>query len=296
MPDSARPFGGADRLEVRRAGQRAEIPLPRARSIALERPVQPAFPPGAPGSAHTVFSNMTQEELIGLVTHGGGTLVVIALCSIAAVALAIERIAAMWRIVPEAKVLHEAVCRELLRGDVAQARLVAGRSRALAAELYLAGFARHQQKRGQAFAAAVERERASLLLLLKRRLWALGTIGTISPFVGLFGTVVGIMSAFSAMAESGTGGFAVVASGISQALVATASGIFVAIEAVVFYNFFQAKIGRIAAELRLFTEEFCELLAELPAEAAPPSTKPAVESGESEKEGPSAAAARAGEG
>ena len=212
---------------------------------------------------------MNQEELFGLLTHGGGTLVVIALSSIAALALAIERLIAMWRVIPEAKSLHDAICRELLRGDLNQAHLIASRSRALAADLYLAGFARHQHKRGGAVATVVERERASLLLLLKRRLWALGTIGTISPFVGLFGTVVGIMSAFSAMAESGTGGFAVVASGISQALVATASGIFVAIEAVVFFNFFQAKIGRIASELRLFTEEFCELLADLPAEPEP---------------------------
>ena len=212
---------------------------------------------------------MTQEELFGLLTHGGGTLVVIALSSIAALALAIELLIAMWRVIPEAKSLHDAICRELLRGDLNQAHLIASRSRALAADLYLAGFARHQHKRGGAVATVVERERASLLLLLKRRLWALGTIGTISPFVGLFGTVVGIMSAFSAMAESGTGGFAVVASGISQALVATASGIFVAIEAVVFFNFFQAKIGRIASELRLFTEEFCELLADLPAEPEP---------------------------
>lgn len=212
---------------------------------------------------------MNQEELFGLLTHGGGTLVVIALSSIAALALAIERLIAMWRVIPEAKQLHDAVCRELLRGDLTQARLIASRSRALAADLYLAGFARHQHKRGGAIATVVERERASLLLHLKRRLWALGTIGTISPFVGLFGTVVGIMSAFSAMAESGTGGFAVVASGISQALVATASGIFVAIEAVVFFNFFQAKLGRVASELRLFAEEFCELLADLPAEPEP---------------------------
>lgn len=230
---------------------------------------------------------MNQEELIGLLTHGGGTLIVIALCSIAAIALAIERLIAMWRVVPDARALHEAICRELLRGDVAQARLIAGRSRALAAEIYLAGFARHQQRKGKSLEAAVERERAGLLILLKRRLWALGTIGTISPFVGLFGTVVGIMSAFAAMAESGTGGFAVVASGISQALVATASGIFVAIEAVVFYNFFQARLGRIAAELRLFAEEFCELIAELPAEARPASA---------EDEAPSTATARSGEG
>jgi len=87
----------------------------------------------------------------------------------------------------------------------------------------------------------------ALTLRLKCHLWALGTVGTISPFVGLFGTVVGIRSAFTAMAAAGTGGFAVVANGISEALVATAAGIFVAIEAVVLYNYFQARLGRIAA-------------------------------------------------
>src|SRR5690606_34855636 len=111
---------------------------------------------------------------------------------------------------------------------------------------------------------AVERERVQVLLKLKSRMWALGTIGTISPFVGLFGTVVGIRTAFSAMAAAGTGGFAVVADGISEALIATAAGIFVAVEAVIFYNYFQARLGRISTELKLLTDEFVELLKERP--------------------------------
>ena len=208
--------------------------------------------------------NMTQEELIGLVTHGGGTMVFIAFASLIALTLAIERLFAMRRVTADAKALHEAVSRELLRGDAVRAEQAAVRSKAFAADIYLAGFARWRQKRGRGFEAAVDRERLTRVLSLKRRLWAIGTIGTIAPFIGLFGTVVGIMSAFSSMAESGTGGFAVVAAGISQALIATASGIAVAIEAVVFFNFFQARLGRISAELKLLSEEFCELLADLP--------------------------------
>jgi biopolymer transport protein ExbB len=82
-------------------------------------------------------------------------------------------------------------------------------------------------------------------------LWILGTIGSSAPFIGLFGTVLGIIRAFHAIALAGTGGFAVVASGISEALIATALGLGVGIVAVVFYNYFQARVDRIDAALRV---------------------------------------------
>ena len=82
-------------------------------------------------------------------------------------------------------------------------------------------------------------------------LWVLGTIGSSAPFIGLFGTVLGIIRAFHAIALAGTGGFAVVASGISEALIATALGLGVGIIAVVFYNYFQARVDRIDAALRI---------------------------------------------
>jgi len=82
-------------------------------------------------------------------------------------------------------------------------------------------------------------------------LWILGTIGAAAPFIGLFGTVVGIIRAFHAMAIAGTGGFAVVAAGISEALIATALGLAVGITALVLYNYFQARVDRIDAALRI---------------------------------------------
>ena len=73
----------------------------------------------------------------------------------------------------------------------------------------------------------------------------LGTVGVSAPFIGLLGTVIGIIKSFTNMAVEGSGGFAVVAGGISEALVATALGLAVGIVAVVFYNYFHTKLERI---------------------------------------------------
>jgi biopolymer transport protein ExbB len=86
---------------------------------------------------------------------------------------------------------------------------------------------------------------------LKKHLWILGTVASSAPFIGLLGTVVGIIRAFESMAVAGTGGFAVVAAGISEALVATALGLAVAILAVVFYNYFQIRIGSLNGLFRI---------------------------------------------
>ncbi len=86
---------------------------------------------------------------------------------------------------------------------------------------------------------------------LRKHLWILGTVASSAPFIGLLGTVIGIIRSFESMAVAGTGGFAVVAAGISEALVATALGLAVAIIAVVFYNYFQTRIGSLNALLRI---------------------------------------------
>jgi biopolymer transport protein ExbB len=86
---------------------------------------------------------------------------------------------------------------------------------------------------------------------LKKNLWVLGTVASSAPFIGLLGTVVGIIKSFESMAVHGTGGFAVVAAGISEALVATALGLGVAIIAVIFYNYFQTRIASLNGLFRI---------------------------------------------
>jgi biopolymer transport protein ExbB/TolQ len=95
---------------------------------------------------------------------------------------------------------------------------------------------------------------------LKRGLWVVGTIGSLAPYVGLFGTVVGIIRAFQDMAIHGSAGFEVVAAGISEALVATGAGLFVAIMALMFFNYLQVRVGAIAGTYARSCERFVQAL------------------------------------
>jgi biopolymer transport protein ExbB len=107
---------------------------------------------------------------------------------------------------------------------------------------------------------AVDRHRQVENQRLRGSLWVLGTIGSAAPFIGLAGTVVGILRAFSEIATTGTGGFSVVAAGISEALVATAAGIVIAIVAVMSYNAFQTRVSQMVMTLKLEVEELVEQL------------------------------------
>ncbi|MGE0858102.1 MAG: protein TolQ [Gammaproteobacteria bacterium] len=95
---------------------------------------------------------------------------------------------------------------------------------------------------------------------LEANLPTLATIGSISPYVGLFGTVWGIMNSFQALGNVHQATLAMVAPGISEALVATAMGLFAAIPAVVAYNRFASDIDRVFGRYDIFAEEFLAIL------------------------------------
>jgi biopolymer transport protein ExbB/TolQ len=127
-------------------------------------------------------------------------------------------------------------------------------------------FARPPQKTTE----AVNSQRIVALAGFKRYLWALGTVGSSAPFVGLFGTVVGILKAFQSMSQAGTGGFKVVSQGIAAALVATAAGLMVAIYAIIAYNYFVARVGAMGVQYKVFCEEFLLVLGEFGRSQAAP--------------------------
>lgn len=95
---------------------------------------------------------------------------------------------------------------------------------------------------------------------LERHLPFLATIGSISPYVGLLGTVIGIMISFNALSNVTQASIALVAPGISEALIATAMGLFAAIPAVIFYNNFTSKVERLYNQYDIFKEEFSTIL------------------------------------
>jgi len=211
-------------------------------------------------------------ELLTVLKTGGVAMWIIALFSVLAVAVAVERVLALWRFTDNARSLADAVTRSLLRGDAEDARAQAERSTSPAAEVFLAALVPTPPGKRPAtdarIEAAVERQRQEANQKLRARLWILGTIGATAPFIGLFGTVVGIMRAFHQMGVTGQGGFSVVAAGISEALITTAGGIAVAIEAVILYNMLNVLAGRLQLQLKLLTEEFLEIVKEVRASPA----------------------------
>jgi len=105
---------------------------------------------------------------------------------------------------------------------------------------------------------------------LERRLTWLATIAATSPFVGLFGTVMGVVDAFQGLGSSGTATLHAVAPGISEALITTAAGLFVAVPAVVAYNQFTARIRVFASATDDFCRELLNSLEEIPVRAQRP--------------------------
>ena len=108
--------------------------------------------------------------------------------------------------------------------------------------------------------AEQHRRLQEVFAIQKHSLWALATIASASPFVGLFGTVTGIIRSFADIAKTGKGGFTVVAAGLSEALIATATGIIVAVVAVLIYNYLLSRINRINLE---FKNSFLDIAAQM---------------------------------
>jgi biopolymer transport protein ExbB len=95
---------------------------------------------------------------------------------------------------------------------------------------------------------------------LRRGLGVLATIGATAPFVGLLGTTMGVVNAFTGMAQSGSGGLSAISAGIAEALITTAFGLFVAIPAVWLYNYFVNRIEYVGMEIQYGAKEFTDFL------------------------------------
>jgi biopolymer transport protein ExbB/biopolymer transport protein TolQ len=112
--------------------------------------------------------------------------------------------------------------------------------------------------------SALRDSMSETLIQLKRGLGFLATIGSTAPFIGLFGTVIGIINAFRGIAATGSGGMAAVSGGIAEALVATALGIFVAIPAVVAFNHFTGRLENFHVEMNRASSQLVNCLFKVP--------------------------------
>jgi len=128
---------------------------------------------------------------------------------------------------------------------------------------------------------AIEREQILLAADLKKGLGVLATIGATAPFVGLLGTVIGIVNSFTGIAATGGGGLEAVSAGIAEALIATAIGLLAAIPAVWLYNYFTGRLERLFSELAYAGRELVDwmLLREARAMGAIPARPAAATAG-----------------
>ncbi len=171
-------------------------------------------------------------------------------------AIVIERAYAFFTVRPKINKLTDSLFSSLKNGDQEAARKICHEETQPLSNLFLTALDT-QRSREQA-ERITDRNRVRFTGYLKRNLWILGTIGSAAPFVGLLGTVVGIVKAFHEMAQKGTGGFSVVAAGISEALIATAAGLIVAIVALITYNVFVTLANQTMSQVKLTVEEILD--------------------------------------
>src|SRR6185436_1071587 len=207
-----------------------------------------------------------EQSIKELLAQGYGAMGIVMAFSVMGLAVAIERAIAQWKFVTRARSLGETVTRCLSRGAVEEGRSACERSPSPVADIFLVGYERLGRAKPEHVATAVHRERMRVNQDLRVRLWMLGTVGATAPFVGRFGTVVGIMKAMSGFRADEEVKFTTVSGPISEALTVTAVGIGVAVGAVVLFNFFSQRANRIATETKLLTDEFLELLLDNPGE------------------------------
>jgi len=219
-----------------------------------------------------------EQSIWELLTQGGGALGVVLAFSVTALAVAIERAIGQWKFVTRARALGDTVTRCLARGALEEGRSACERSQSPVADIFLVGYERLGRAKPEHVATAVNRERLRVNQDLRVRLWMLGTIGATAPFVGLFGTVVGIMKAMGGFKADEEVKFTTVSGPISEALVVTAVGILVAVGAVILFNYFSQRAARIATEMKLLTDEFLELLLDAPSETLRKGKRDDVES------------------
>lgn len=205
---------------------------------------------------------MDTETLLDLIQQGFYATYPLLACSILALAIAGDRLWALRGLDEQMVDLARQVGLLLQHGDRegAQALIQRDAPHLPLGQIYLSLIPRSEDTSIDDLLVLADGFRMEQAQLLRRNIWILGTIGSAAPFIGLFGTVVGIMRAFHQMAIAGTGGFAVVASGISEALVATALGLGVAIISVALYNFFQVRLGELGTTMQVGIARFVEAL------------------------------------
>jgi biopolymer transport protein ExbB len=223
---------------------------------------------------------MTFTELLEHVgLFGGAVMCCLALLSVLSVGMIVDKHLRLRAALRQTQIFKP-VFAKFLRGGELQELIgaVQVHQKSYVAQVVAAGILEYdgvRQKGGDPVASlelvtsALRDSMSETLIQLKQGLGFLATMGSTAPFIGLFGTVVGIINAFRNIAATGSGGMSVVSGGIAEALVSTALGIFVAIPAVVAFNHFTGKIETFHVEMNRASSQVLNCLFKIPAMKMP---------------------------
>jgi biopolymer transport protein ExbB/TolQ len=149
--------------------------------------------------------------------------------------------------------------RALKSGSLEKAMEICKHSRAPFSNVVYSGLILHDHHEKE-ISSAMEREITVETTKLERLTSIVGTIGNTAVYIGLFGTVLGIIRAFHDIAAAGAGGMSIVIGGVAEALVCTAMGLFVAVPAVIAFNYFMKRVERFINDMELCASELIDLI------------------------------------
>jgi biopolymer transport protein ExbB len=196
---------------------------------------------------------------VSFINRGGPAMYGLLICSIAAVAIVIERLVFFAQQHGNSKELLRQIGAKISQDDITGAIKVCRQNKGMLPKILEFGLLRGNKNRAD-ITDALSIALMEHLNSLERNLAVIGTIAVIAPFVGLFGTVLGIIRAFEDIALKGNSTPAVVAAGVSEALITTAAGLFVAVIAVVFFNYFRSRIKVYNQEMIVAANKLAEML------------------------------------
>jgi biopolymer transport protein ExbB len=195
-----------------------------------------------------------------LIRSGGFTIIILLGCSVLSLAVIMERFFYYKR---RSKVKRtdfmSHVTKEIEKGNIKKALEISKNTNTPFSSVVTTGLSLHGHNE-VVISNAMEREITVETTKLERYTTVVGTIGSTAVYIGLFGTVLGIIRAFKDISVSGTGGINVVISGISEALACTATGLCVAVPAVIAYNYFIKKIDNFISDMELCASEIMDLI------------------------------------
>jgi biopolymer transport protein ExbB len=203
------------------------------------------------------------ENIIEILSMGGIAMLFLVICLVIVTAIVIDR---WWYLRTLRNSLYNLfydLRKAIVRGNINEVITICESGRPPISTIFKEGIIRSDKSKDDIF-EALESTRLKELKSLKKRVWIVGTVGNIAPFIGLFGTIIGIIKVFDQIAIESSGSFSVVSAGIAEALIATAGGLAVAIIAVIAYNYLANKINGLSQDIKYTNLQLTELLNENP--------------------------------